>query len=315
VDRLRGLQGDRVLEHDGGEQPGRAEVAPPASPFVAVGAVTLVALVAALAVLGWAHLRPDAEAAAGPEPLDEEVPTALAGGEPLGEVPPALAAAFDEPVVAARLLDEVPDDFGGCGFEEITWAEGHPELELAVLSPDGLYVSMVGTGAWGQGAMDGPMPMPEPVPGERPADEPAFEVDPSISDADIDVPDADIDDREIDRFRVTCHATWERGGWTGGSGSSGPAFGDIPDLGTGGATCCDGDGLSTGQTVVQAPEGAAWVLQERGGWWLAYPLDERRIASVTWKFREGRFGGGMPATHVLYLDEVGEVIDEAWVGN
>jgi hypothetical protein len=306
VDRLRGLQGDRVLEHDGGEQPGRAEVAPPASPFVAVGAVTLVALVAALAVLGWAHLRPDAEAAAGPEPLDEEVPTALAGGEPLGEVPPALAAAFDEPVVAARLLDEVPDDFGGCGFEEIAWAEGHPELEIAMLSPDGLYVSVVGTGAWDEGVVGEPMPLPEPEPEERPADVPAFEESAG---------DGDIGDREIDRFRVSCHATWERGGWSGGSGSSGPAFGDVPDVGTGGATCCDANGLSTGQTVVQAPDGAAWVLQERGGWWLAYPLDERRIASVTWKYREGRFGGGMPATHVLYLDEVGEVIDEEWVGN
>jgi hypothetical protein len=297
-----------VLEHDGGEQPGRAEVPPPASPWFAVGAVTLVALVAALAVLGWAHLRPGAEAAAGPEPLDEDVPTALAGGEPLGEVPPALAAAFDEPVVAGRLLDEVPDDFGGCGFEEIVWDEGHPELELAMLSPDGLYVSRVGTGAWDQGVVDGPKPMP--MPEERPPDEPAFEDGPSEADD-----DSDIDDREIDRFRVTCHATWERGGWSGGSGSSGPAFGDVPEVGMGGATCCDADGLSTGQTVVQAPDGAAWVLQERGGWWLAYPLDERRIASLTWKYREGRFGGGMPATHVLYLDEGGEVIDEAWVGN
>jgi hypothetical protein len=287
-----------VGEGDRERLPGRAEqgdeVAPPASPWLAVGTMTLIALVAALAVLGWARLRPGAEAAPAPTAMAEEIPTELAGGEELGEVPQEVAAAFDEPVVAARLLDELPEGFEGCGFHDIVWSEP-PELELAVLSTDGLYVSQVGEGGWVEGGMDMPMPAPDPEPGQVPAD--------------------DDSDAGAQRLRVTCHAAWEGRGWGGSGGSSGPALDDIPELGGGGSTCCDRNGLATGQTAVRAPDGAAWAVQERGGWWLAYPLDEHGVAALTWKYREGRFGGGIPPTHVLYLDEAGETIDEAWVGN
>jgi hypothetical protein len=307
-----GLRGDRVGEGDRERLPDRAEQgdegAPPASPWFAVGTMTVVALVAALAVLGWARLRPGAEAAPAPGVFEEDVPTELAGGEPLGEVPEQVQAAVDGPVVAARLLDVVPEDVDGCAPEDIAWVEP-PELEVAVATPDGLYVSHIGEGAWPEGNMDVAPPPPEkPVPGGAP---------PGMEDDGVDFEgDAALGDRPVERFRVTCHNFWEDGRWGGGGGSSGPVFDGAGGMGGGGTSCCDRNGLATANATVQGPDGAAWALQERGGWWLAHPLGEHRVAALSWKFREGRFGGGpAPMTHVLYLDEAGEMIDEAWVGN
>ncbi|MGH8909760.1 MAG: hypothetical protein ACRD0K_25525 [Egibacteraceae bacterium] len=78
--------------------------------------------------------------------------------------------------------------------------------------------------------------------------------------------------------------------------------------------CCDDGGKAAAGVVVQAPEGTRWVLQERPGWWLAYPVDEHLAVPILWSFRQGGFGGApAPASHVLYLDGEGEVLDEAFL--
>ncbi|MGH8930456.1 MAG: hypothetical protein ACRDZO_07430 [Egibacteraceae bacterium] len=77
--------------------------------------------------------------------------------------------------------------------------------------------------------------------------------------------------------------------------------------------CCTEEGRGVAGAVVQVPEGTRWVLQERAGWWLAYPVGEHLAVPVVWDFRESRFGGTTPASHVLYLDGEGEVLDEAFL--
>lgn len=275
----------------------------PASPVIAVGVMVLIAVVAAGAVLGWAWLRPAGELSE-PQVPDEVQPDTLAGGVELGEVPAEVAAAFDEPVIGARLLDEMPEDFHECDFMDVGWEE-EPELEYALATPDGVHISLVGLGfvddGMGGGFRGGGM---------------EFEGDIAVDEFAMD-PD-DVLDGEPQRWRVSCTVQWDGRTWTNGGGSSGPA--DDPFGGTGGmgSSCCDEHGFATAEAAVRVPDGAAWVVQERGGWWLAYPVSEQRSIPVTWKFRDGRMGmgmgGGGTSTHVVFVDEDGEQFDETWVG-
>jgi hypothetical protein len=78
--------------------------------------------------------------------------------------------------------------------------------------------------------------------------------------------------------------------------------------------CCSEGGRGVAGAVVQAPEGTRWVLQERPGWWLAYPVGEHLAVPVLWSFQHSRFGAvSAPVSHVLYLDDEGEVLDEAFL--
>lgn len=117
-----------------------------ASAWVACAVVVGIAVVAASGVVAWARLGagPQTRGPPDPVPVDEEVPTALVGEIDLGEVPDAVAAAFDGPVVGARLLDDVPDG-AGCGFVGPEF-DGDPEVETVLATPDVLQVSVLGTG-------------------------------------------------------------------------------------------------------------------------------------------------------------------------
>ena len=83
----------------------------------------------------------------------------------------------------------------------------------------------------------------------------------------------------------------------------------------GGYSCCDENGLATASADVEVLDGAAWALQDRGGWYVAYPLEDRTSLTVTWKFREQRFGpGGPPQSAITFLDGNGEILGEAFAG-
>lgn len=121
------------------------------------------------------------------------------------------------------------------------------------------------------------------------------------------------------RARATCTARWQEGGWHESGGGMGPA--DQPMAGPTGSSCCDQDGLGTAEATVLAPEGAQWVLQDRGRYHLAYPVPATRAVPVSWRFpAQGGFGGGfdrgfgggemVSATTVLFVDEAGEVLGE-----
>lgn len=81
----------------------------------------------------------------------------------------------------------------------------------------------------------------------------------------------------------------------------------------GGFGCCDENGLATASGSVTVPGSAAWALQERSGWYLAYPVGETSSLTVTWKYRENG-GGGPPQSRVTFFDEDGGIVDEAFAG-
>lgn len=138
----------------GVEEPPATKTAPQADPgaprrgsaLAACGLVVGIAVLAVAGIVGWARLG----GAGGPveppgvDPVDEAVPDSLAGGIELGEVPDAVAAAFDGSVVAARLLDEPPDGVD-CSFMAAEFG-GDVEVEQVLATPDAVHVSLLGTG-------------------------------------------------------------------------------------------------------------------------------------------------------------------------
>ncbi|MEX2619243.1 MAG: hypothetical protein WD250_03390 [Egibacteraceae bacterium] len=256
-------------EQLGGDGPRRG------SGLVACGLVVAIAVLVAGGVVGWARIGagPATRGAPGPEPVEEAVPETLAGGLELGEVPDAVAAAVDGPVVGARLVEDMPDGVG-CEWLRADF-DDEPDFETVLLTPDAVHVSLVGASslfAEGEGGAG--------------------------------------------RARATCTARWQGGGWLESGGGTVPA--DQPMEGATGASCCDQDGLGTAEGAVMAPEGARWVLQDRGRYHLAYPVPQGRAVPITWRFRaQGGFGGGFDgggmgsATTVTFMDDAGEVLGEA----
>lgn len=135
------LRGCMAEQSTGGTEPLRA------SAWLAVGIVVLVAVIATAGIVAWARLGsgPATRGPSVPEPVGEEVPVELAGGIELGEVPDPVAAAFDGPVVAARLLDEPPADLG-CDFLMADLGDD-AEVETVLATPDVVHVSVIGTAA------------------------------------------------------------------------------------------------------------------------------------------------------------------------
>ncbi len=54
------------------------------------------------------------------------------------------------------------------------------------------------------------------------------------------------------------------------------------------------------------------MLQERGAYWLAYPVQEGRSLPLAVRFRESAFGSGSSA-HLLWVDDEGTVFDEQFL--
>lgn len=147
--------------------------APPrrGSALAAVAIVTGIALVAAGLVVAWARFGGPASTTPEPQVIDSEPPASLAGGLPLGEVPPPIAAAVAAPVVAAARLDTLPADLQGCG-EDVGMTD--ERLESAIITPDAAIVAMIGA-AEGFGPVQ-PVPLPAPVPDGAAAAAPPPEV-------------------------------------------------------------------------------------------------------------------------------------------
>ena len=157
-----------------------------AGALVAVGTMALIAVVVAGGVVLWGRLAAREAGAAVASP--EEVPAALADGEPPGEVPAVVADAVQGPVVGVRRVTSTPPEFAGCGGP----AQGDEDLEYAFVTPDGLSASwVVDAEAFGvEKGFAGPAPTP--------------------------------DDQ---RMRVTCHGTLQDGGWAVVNGMTGPVDG------------------------------------------------------------------------------------------
>lgn len=261
-----------------------------------------VALLAVAPVMLFGRATPAAEP---PEPPTVELamPDALAGGIEPGDVPDTVADAADGPVLGAVRVDEIPP--GATCHHEGVFAD-EPVLEFAVVGPFGLSASFVGAG----GAEFGPPPPgPRAAPVPQP-DRPAGPAPPALP------PAPAAANPPAERLRAICGATWDGAGWTGGGQSISPV--DHPEAGGGiGMSCCDEQGLGTASVSLPVPDGVAWVLQDQGGWWVAYPVEGAPVVALNWKFvdpgaRRGMFEGHGPVTStlVLLLDAGGDVIEE-----
>lgn len=105
---------------------------------------------------------------------------------------------------------------------------------------------------------------------------------------------------------LTSQATWTRGGWEVGSAGMGPLAGAGPAVSWGGA---EGE-VQTASATVRPPDGTAWVVQERGGYRLAYPAAGAAPVSVLSSFRAGPLRDEVPPPISLtYL-----AADGTWLG-
>ena len=241
-----------------------------------------IAVVSVTAVVSWARLaQPDAsEQAAG---VDQELPTALADGSEPAPVPDAVASAVDLPVVGTAKLDQLSDEMLDACTEGsgVGWDPGSPRAEYAFVTPDGVLASVTGEGDLAEDFGGGPA-------GEQPTG-----------------------------VRFRCELQLEGGSVTNrGGGGFEPIFPDQPDSGgfmTSG--CCDEQGFATASASVQVPADAAWLLQDRGTWFLGYEVGGLENVVVSWKYRENRFGqAGPPMSPVLFVAEDGSVVAEATAG-
>ncbi len=148
--------------------------------------MTALAVVAVGAVVGWARLSARADAAraaaAEEESSDGGPPETLAGGMAPADVPAAVAAAFDQPVIGAAVLEALPLDVQGSCGDEMTW-DAEPSQRV-VVTPDTMVIVLEGSGAFA-GEMG-------PVPGDG------------------------------ERMQVVCTATAEGDGWVSEGSSFGP---------------------------------------------------------------------------------------------
>lgn len=269
-----------------------------ASTLRAIGTVLVIALVAAGGFVVFARSQAAVEPPSGG--LNEEVPSALADGREPGTVPDQIAAAVGAPVLAAVRLDELSDGLEDCAAQP--GLTGEPELEFAVVTPEGASVSLIGNASADfQAGFGEPTPAPPTDVPEPPS--PAAGESPS------------------EPFRWTCGAQWADGEWQVTVGSQGPAGQSFQ--GSGG-TCCDSAGNAMASAVMTVPEGTAWLVQDREGYRLAYPVEGLQVAAVTWGFGEGgAFVGtaqgaalelnGPTGTLVLLLNAEGDVLEERFV--
>ncbi len=274
-------------------------VAPPrGSALAAVAIMAGIALVAALAIVGWARFSGGGDTERGSEPLDAELPQTLAAGNPLGEVPPAIAAAVDAPVVGATRSNQLPAGLAGCG-EEVGLRDVRRISVL--LTPDAAIVDVTGVGeGFGFGGQAEPMPPPRPVAPPAPVPD-----DPGVS--------GESGEPGDELVRAECVATEADGNWLTMLNNVGPASAWAPSQGTTTWGSADGGELST--TTLLAPDNASWLVHDRGAYRLAYPLvvGERETVVVTAPVRGGMFSSPVFSSAV-FLDATGTVLEEALIG-
>lgn len=224
----------------------------------------------------------------------DEPPDELPGGHPLPPVPRAVAQAADGPVVVAATLEALPAGVD-CPHEDVPWTAG-PVATPILLTPDGLQMQLIGEGH----------PTHPDLPEELSASNATMEANDPM------------------RLTMTCHAKWQRGSWRDTQRSlAAHGLGDKPPQAhSSEASCCAHDGLGSAHAEITVADNVAWLLQDRGGYWLAHPTERLSAVRVDWQFRELQRGGGPEfdepdfdgGTFVRLLDADGEVLDEHSVG-
>jgi hypothetical protein len=116
---------------------------------------------------------------------------------------------------------------------------------------------------------------------------------------------------ELTPVRASCTFDWAGGVWQHSGGGLDMLIGGGGGIGTMGGA----DGWWVSTATLDLPEGTAWVVQDRGGYRLAYAVDDLAALPLTWRYRQNAFGrGSSPSTSVLLLDSEGDVLEETVVG-
>lgn len=106
---------------------------------------------------------------------------------------------------------------------------------------------------------------------------------------------------------VTCHARWDGRTWRTWASWRG----ETPDRQTPAGplepVCCREDGLAVAGAEVAAPANAAWALQDRETYWLAYRVNDDGLVHPVWPAADG---DSEYSPRLLYVDDAGERIAE-----
>lgn len=107
-------------------------------------------------------------------------------------------------------------------------------------------------------------------------------------------------------FHVTCYAVWSGRGWE----SWASWIAEVPDhevaVGQPEPACCRDDGFALLGREVEAPEQAAWAVQDRGPYWLAFPVDASGLVHPVWPVE----GDDLAPPETVYLDVSGNRLGE-----
>lgn len=109
-------------------------------------------------------------------------------------------------------------------------------------------------------------------------------------------------------FHVACYAQWNGRGWETWASWVGEVADPQVAVGTMDRACCREDGAAVASAELEAPDTAVWALQDRGEYWLAYPVVDGLVQPV-WLV-EGDEGAPL----LVHVDASGNRVGEPGVG-
>lgn len=109
-------------------------------------------------------------------------------------------------------------------------------------------------------------------------------------------------------FHVACYAVWDGSGWTTWASWIGEVADPEGPAGPMDPACCRADGSAVGGAELETPEGAVWAAQDRGAYWLAYPIQDGLVQPVWLVGEEGA------TPEIVYVDAAGARIGQAGPG-
>lgn len=105
-------------------------------------------------------------------------------------------------------------------------------------------------------------------------------------------------------LQLTCFAFWGGRSWTTWASWTAEAADTMAPLGPEEPICCRHDDLALEGGEEQAPAGSAWLVQDRGVYWLAYPVLDGGLVHPVWPV-EGD-ADDPPRPPSVYLDAQGQ---------
>lgn len=100
---------------------------------------------------------------------------------------------------------------------------------------------------------------------------------------------------------VTCFAQWQGRSWKTWAAWTAEAPDATEPLGAVAPICCRAGDLALRGHETLAPEGSRWLVQDRGAYWLAYPVDDGGLVHPVWPVG----GGADDRPRTVYLDAAG----------